>query len=508
MSRTTNSLRNAGVSVLSHLLTAVMSFACRTVFIYTLGREFLGISSLYTNVLTILSISELGLSTVITYRLYLPLKEGDHAQICALMDFFRKAYRVIGAVVLVLGLALMPFLPHLMNGVTDKVNIYVYYLLYLAQSVVSYGFFSYKSILLIADQKKYLTDLVTVGCRAVVNLLQIAVLVIWRSFFLYTVLHVLSVMGQNIVSAILADRRYPYLRAQKATLDRSQRRLVFSDLYAAFLQKVSVAIGTSTDNLIISAFVGIVQVGLYNNYLLIISTIQTFLSGISQALTASIGNLLAGSDARRSREVFRKLSLLNSYLICLCSVCFLVLLRPFILLWAGEAYLLDTATTVVIVLNFATNHLQSVVLNYRSAAGLFVHGKYRSVINAVLNLGLSLILVRDLGMMGVFLGSVISRLVTVWWYDGWLVCRRVFQSGPWWYYGSCGLCLVLTGVCWLIAEWLCSSLPNVSWWALFVRLAACLAVTCTVYLLAFGRSREWHELLNMFRSRLRRRGGK
>lgn len=161
MSRTTNSLRNASAAIGGQLLNNLLRFVCRTVFIHTLGREYLGISSLYTNVLTILSITELGFSTAVTYSLYEPLAKDDRPAVRAIMAFFRKAYRAVGLAVLLLGLALMPFLPHLMTGVTDKVNIYQYYLLYLAETVVSYLFFAYKSTLLIADQKKYAAELVS-----------------------------------------------------------------------------------------------------------------------------------------------------------------------------------------------------------------------------------------------------------------------------------------------------------------------------------------------------------
>ncbi len=505
MSRTSNSLRNAGTAMLAQAAVVLLNFACRTVFIHTLGQEFLGISGLYANVLTVLSISELGFSTVITYRLYEPLARDDRAMVRSLMAFFRNAYRIVGLAVLALGLGLIPFLPRLMTGVTDKINIYQYYLLYLAQTVTGYWFFAYKSVLLQADQKKYLVDLVSIGCRAVISLAQMAVLVVWRSFFGYTVLAVLSGVAQNIVTAVLVDRRYPYLKEPAQPLDRNQRKDLFSGVYATFLQRVSVAVGSATDNLIISACISVTAVGLYSNYQLVVGAVQTFLSAVFSAVTASVGNLLAEGKKRDSLAVFRSLTVLNSWLVALCSVCFLSLFPMFIRLWAGETYLLDGFTTAMIVLNFATNYLQSVVLTYRSAAGLFVYGKYRSVANAVINLGISLVLVGPMGMAGVFLGSVISRLVTVWWYDGWLVCRRVFETGPWWYYGSCAGTLLLAGGCCWVVELLCGGMETL-WWTLLLRLGLCIVVTSGVYALVFGRSPEAGLLLERLKLVLGRRG--
>lgn len=504
MSRTSNSLRNAGTAMLAQMAVVLLNFACRTVFIHTLGKEFLGISGLYTNVLTVLSISELGFSTVITYRLYEPLARDDRAMVRSLMAFFRTAYRIVGLAVLVLGLGLMPFLPRLMTGVTDKINIYHYYLLYLAQTVTGYWFFAYKAVLLQADQKKYLVDLVSIACKVLVALAQMAVLLVWRSFMGYTVLAVLSVAAQNVATAVLVDRRYPYLKEPAQPLDKAQKKDLFSGVYATFLQRVSVAVGTATDNLIISSCISVAAVGLYSNYQMVVGAVQTALGAVFNAVTASVGSLLAEGKKKESLAVFRSLMVLDSWLVALCSVCFLSLFPTFIRLWAGEDYLLDGFTTAMIVLNFATNYLQSVILIYRSAAGLFVYGKYRSVANAVLNLGVSLILVEPLGMAGVFLGSVISRLTTVWWYDGWLVCRRVFGTGPWWYCGCCAGTLVLAGACHGVVELLCGGMPA-SWWALLLRLVLCVLTTTGVFALLFGRSPEAKLLLDRLKTVLRRR---
>lgn len=504
MSRTSNSARNAAGSMVNQLVTALLRFACRTAFIHTLGQEFLGISSLYSNVITILSITELGFSTVITYSLYEPLAKGDRETVRALMGFFKKVYRVVGLAVLLLGLALMPFLPRLMTGVTDKVNIYHYYLLYLLQTVVSYLFFAYKSVLLIADQKKYLVDLSAAVCHGVVCAAQIAALLVFRSFLAYTVLGIAQGIAQNIAAAVLVDRRYPYLKEPAKPLTVEEKKPLLHGVYAMFLQKVSTAVGTATDNLIISACVSVTAVGLYNNYYLIVSTVQSVLGNLFRAITASLGNLHVTQSREKSGFVFRSLNLCNSFLVALCGVCFLTMFRPFLILWAGESYLLDDATVVIIVLNFATNYLQNVVQIYRTATGLFVVGKYRSVANAALNLGLSLIFVQWWGMAGVFLGSIVSRLLTVWWYDGWVLCRRGFGVSAWGYYGSCGVSLAVMAVAAMASFALCGKLP-VSWWTMLAGGAVGAAVCTAVYVLLYGSSREVAYLWEQVKS-LRKRG--
>ena len=500
MSRTTNSLRNAGAAMAGQMLNNVLRFICRTAFIYTLGEEYLGISSLYSNVLTILSISELGLSTAITYSLYDPIARDDREAIRSLMAFYKKAYRMVGLAVLVLGLALMPFLPKLMTGVTDKVNIYEYYLLYLAQSVISYLFFAYKSALLIADQKKYLADFVSYGCQWAVAVAQILSLVFLRSFFVYTVLAIGGSAVQNVMTAVLVDKKYPWLKGEAEPLPEEARKGVFSRVYALFLQKVSTAVGNATDNLIISTFVSVAAVGLYDNYHMIVKIVQNVLSGVFRAMTASLGNLFATQERQRSEFVFRSLSLLNGWLVATCSVCFLTLFQPFVRMWAGEKYLLDFSVVAVIVLNFATNYMQNVVLIFREASGLFVRGKYRSVANAVMNLVVSLILVRYMGITGVFLGSVISRLATNWWYDAWILFQYGFHKKPTWYYVNCLTTILLIALCFFGVELICGGLPGSGWGDLILRGIASVGLTGAVYLLLYGRTAEFAYLKDRVRA--------
>lgn len=491
MSRTTNSLRNAGTAIGGQLLNNLLKFACRTAFIYTLGQEYLGISSLYTNILTILNISELGFASAVTYSLYDPLARQDQEAIRSIMAFFRTAYRVIGLVVLGLGLALMPILPKLMTGVTDKVNIYQYYLIYLLQTVVSYLFFAYKSTLLVADQKKYAVDLVSYLCQVVMNLAQIAVLFLFHSFLLYTILAIVANIMQNITTAILVDRRYPYLKEPAKKLTRKEGKQIVQRVYAASLYKISTAIGVATDNLVISSMVSILAVGLYNNYAMIIQIIQKLLSSLFQSVSSSLGNLYATESRAKNEFVFRSLNLLNNFLVTTCSVCFLVLFQPFIALWVGEAYLLPFSVVVTAVVNFATNYLQNVVQIYKNASGVFVRGKYRALATAVLNLGISIVLAKRIGITGVLLGSIISRMVTTWWFDGWLLYRAGFGQSPWPYFRDCFLTGFFTALCYGCVKLLFFRITLPGWGMLTLMGAACVLIPAGLYFAVYHNSREF-----------------
>ena len=496
MSRTKNSLLNITASIGGQLLTNVLRWICRMVFIYTLGKEYLGISSLYANILTILSLSELGLGSAITYSLYKPLAENDTEAVKSLMAFFKKAYRWIGIAVLGLGLCLMPFLPHLMTGSTEVINIYLYYFLYLAQTVVSYLFFAYKAILLTADQKKYIVDVVMYILQIVMNAVQIVILFVWHSFFAYTAAVIVYNIMQNMVVAFIVDRKYPYLKGPSEKLSRQRRRDVFARVYAMSLYRISSVIGTATDNLIISANISVIAVGLYDNYYMIIQVVQKLLKGIFQAFTSSLGNFYVLESRERNEFMFRSLNLANSWLVAFCSVCFAVLLQPFIQLCFGGEYLLDYPVVIIIVANFATNYVQNVVQIYTDASGLFVKGKYRAVMTAVLNLGISIILVKNIGLAGVFLGSIISRMVTTWWYDAWLLYRHGFHKSPLPYFRNCLSTMILIIVSTAIVQRFTLMWQGATWPDIVIKGILCVIVVNGIYLLIYGRSKEFRYLLS------------
>lgn len=504
-SRVRNSIRNAATSVGGQLLNNLLRFVCRTVFIYTLGKEFLGISSLYTNILTLLSISELGFSSAVTFSLYKPLAENDRETIRSLMAFYKKAYRVIGLIIFGVGMCLMPFLPKLMTGVTDKVNIYLYYFLYLMQTVVSYLFYAYKAVLLTADQKKYISDLISYFCQIVMNVLQIIVLFTLRSFFIYTVLLIAENIVANLLVAAAADRHYPYIHGSAKPLSDGQKKDIFSRVYAMALYKVSSAVGTATDNLIISAWISVAAVGIYNNYYMIIQVFQNLLTGVFQSVSASVGNQFVGESRDRNAFIFRCLNLANNFLVTMLSVCFLTVFQPFITIWIGKDYLLADSVLWIVVYNFATNYYQYVVQIYREATGVFVKGKYRAVATAVSNLIISIILVQLMGIGGVFLGSIISRMATTGWYDVVLVHRNGLQRSPVSFFLEETMCCGLIAVLGITVNRITALLFRSSWVLLITRGVLSIVLTAAVFCLIYGRSGEFAYLKNNVMKRFLKR---
>ncbi|MEE3420693.1 MAG: MATE family efflux transporter [Lachnospiraceae bacterium] len=504
-SRTVNSLRNAATSLGGQALNNVLRFVCRTVFVYTLGKNYLGISTLYSSVLTLLSIAELGFGTAITYSLYKPLAEGDTEKIKSLMQYFKKAYRTIGFVIFGLGMCLMPFLPKLLTRIPNEINIYEYYLLYLLQTVVSYLFFAYKAVLLNADQKKYITDLIQYMVQVLMNVVQIIELFAVRSFFLYTVLAIVFAVVQNIATAAYVDRRYPYLKEKAQPLGKAEKKTIFTQVYATALYKVSAAIGTATDNLIISAYISTAMVGIYGNYFLIIQVFQNIIDGVVRAFSASVGNLFAVSSREKSEFTFRCLNLLNDFAVAFCAVEFMSIFQPFMTLWMGRTMLISNTVLIIVVYNFAANYMQLVVNIYNESTGTFVYGKYRAVATAVLNLIISIVLVKKMGLAGVFLGTIISRAITMFWFDPMILYKKAFQMPVHGYFLQYGITMaVITG---------CSALVYVAGMPFTSHPILCmiekgilaLVVTPAFYWLIYHRSEEYRFLMEKAKGMLKKR---
>ncbi len=496
--RTVNSLKSVATGVGGQALTFLLQFVNRIVLINTIGVEYLGISGLFTSVITILSIGELGIGTAICYALYKPLAQGDTKKVCATMNLLKNAYRVVGISIVIFGVVFYPFLPHFMKGTTDLVDVNAVYALYIADSAFSYFFFAYKSALLQADQKKYVVNIIGNAAAVATIALRTVVLALTRSYIAYMVVQTVGNISKSLVCSIIVNKRYPYLASgKKERLSRDERRGVFKNLFALSVNKISNTILGSTDNLIIANRISMIAVGLYSNYSLITMAVTQLVKSVFSAFTASIGNLFAAENKEKSEFVFRCMNFLNFWFYGFCAISLFNLLNPFIALVWGRDMLFDDLTVLIIVLNFLTEGLQNAVLSYKDACGLFWQGRYRPVASVIVNLVLSVVLAVYMGIAGIFLGTIISRFVTTWWFDARLVHRHAFGISPKKYYlryfaSLFRVCAVGAAIFFATAP-----LEKYGYAALFAyRLAACVVVPNIIFLLRFRKTEEFIYILD------------
>lgn len=495
--RTGKTIRNTAFGLAFKLLDTVVSFVLRTVFIYTLGRTYLGINGLFTNVLTVLSLMELGVGGAIVFSLYEPLAKGDHAKVSALMRLYRRAYAVIGIAVCAVGVALTPALPYIIKSTVDVENLHIIYWLTIANTAISY-FLSYRRSLLIADQRADINSKNQMLFRLVRVAVLSVVLFVCRNFVLYLIADVLVTLASNLHITYVAKKRYAHIeRAPEVLLDREEKQRIFKYMRATILQKVGQTTVNSTDSILISAFIDTALVGVYANYLLIYTGFESIVYRIFSGITASVGNFSVEKDEREAEVLFRRISFLNFLMTAGITVGLFALINPFISLWIGEDYLLSGAAVKVLVLNFYLTVICNAQTCFISAVGrLSYKNRFRSLVETVVNLVVSLLLVTQtgLGVTGVLLGTTCCFLLGRVWMDVFVLYRHWFGCSPVGYYARYALRLAVTAafclVCGGLTERLFGAI-GLSWASWLLAAMITVAITGAGMVLLFCRNAEF-----------------
>lgn len=424
--RTKKSIFNISSNFTILMIKTILSFVTRTIFIKFLGEEALGLNGLFTNILSMLSLAELGISMAINFSLYTPLANNDKKTISALMSFYRKIYQYIGLIVLSLGLFLIPFLKYLIKDINQIDNVYLIYLLYLLNSTFSY-FISYKETLIIADQKKYkLTSIEILGIL-ITSIFQIIFLITTRSFIYYLIIQIVISFIQRIWINIYITREYSDIDFfSKEKLDFKEKEVIEKNIKAMFFHKIGDYCLNGTDNLIISYFINIVAVGIYSNYLVITGILNNIVSTIYNGITASVGNLIAVSNNDKKESLFNKIDFVGFVLYGFITICLINLFNDFIILWIGENFCLSFSIVLVISINFYLSGMRSSCHTFKAASGLFDVDKFTPLIQSIVNLVISIVLVKKIGLIGVLLGTLLSGVVLPNWQRPKLIYKYVF----------------------------------------------------------------------------------
>ena len=410
--RTRYSVINAIVSIIAQVITIVITFISRKVFLMTLGETVLGINSLFSQIISMMSLVELGIGSAIIYSLYKPLADENKPQIAAIMTLYRKIYTIIGILVLAIGVCITPFIKWFITGDISAVDhLYLIFLLFVINASLSY-FNAYKQNLIVADQKKYITIIYHYGLFVILNIFQIIVLIRTGNFILYLILQILVTILENVILSYKTKIMYPYLSEYKGEQVESETiNHMKKNVKALICHRVGGIFVSSTDTLIISKFVGIVVVGKYTNYNYITNAFNTLTSNLFSSFTSSVGNYNVNATNDDNYKLFKKLFLLNFMVFGFISVCCYCLMNDFISIFFGDNMLLDELVLLLIVLKFYFNGMRSALLTYKDALGIYHEDRYRPIVEGIMNLVLSLILAKCIGLAGVILATIMSNLV-------------------------------------------------------------------------------------------------
>lgn len=485
-SRSIKSVRNIITANATKLLSFVLAFVSRTVFIRVFGAEMLGLNGLFANVLSILSLADLGFSTAMTYSYYKPIAENDKKKIAALNHFYKKLYCIIAVAIAVVGLALIPFLKLIINLENEVDNLYIYYLITLANTVVSY-LFVYKTTVLGAYQETYIVTKYSMIMSTISTVTQIILMLLFKNYIVYLSVAVFFTFINNVYVSHVADKRYPFIK-EPGELDKKEKKTIFSNLKSIFLYKLSSVLMNSTDNIIISKIVGTVVVGYYSNYLTVINFINSFISSLFYSLTASIGNLMVQECEEKQYRIFKDVQVISAWSCMVVSSCVYVLINRFIALWIGDEFVMNNLTVIAIAINFFLSCLLYPIWIFREAAGIYLKTKYIMVVCALLNIVLSIIMGKFLGVAGILFASAISKLLTYIWYEPIILFKNFFKKSPAKFFASAIAISVLTVTVSVLLSYIDSKIAISGIGGFILSAIACFAASNIIYILVYCRN--------------------
>ena len=419
MSRTKNATRNLMFGVLSKAQQIFIPFLMRTIMIYFLGIQYLGLNSLFTSVLSVLNLAELGVGSAMVFSMYKPIAENDKTTICALMRLYRIYYRIIGAVILVAGLCLLPFIPKLIKGpVPPDMNVYILYLLNLLTTVFTYWLFAYKNSILTAHQRRDIRSKISLTTMMIRYGLQIVAIIFLRSYYDYIMVALLTQIASNIITAIISNKMYPDFHPA-GKLPKEEVKQINQRIRDVFTAKLGGTITNSADTIVISAFLGLSILAMYQNYYFIMNSVLGFIMIIFTASKASIGNSIVTESVDKNFFDYRRMTFLLLWLSTICICCFMCMYQPFMKLWMGEKRMLGIDIVILLCMYFFVYLLNQLSCVYKDAAGIWHQDRFRPLISGLANLALNLATVRWLGLYAIVLSTVVSY---------------IFVCMPWLYY--------------------------------------------------------------------------
>ncbi|MDO4332417.1 MAG: polysaccharide biosynthesis protein [Eubacteriales bacterium] len=506
MGRVKYATRNIMFGFAGNIITMLAHFVLRRVFISTLGDTLLGVETLYTDILTVLSLAELGVGTAVNYNLYGPVARGETEKIKSYMLLYKKAYRVIAIVIAVAGLALVPFLPVIVGdpGYITLNELRVYYLIFLFNTVSTY-FVAYKYSLANADQKNYIQTNVNTVTKLISLACQTAALLVLPNFLLYLLIQAGVELAQKIFVSCYLNKKYPVLKEKNVTpLTKEENDDVVSKVKALMLHRIGDMARLQTDTIIISAFLGVIWTGMIGTYKMFVSSVSNYVNVIFNSVISSFGNLIATEGEEKQFQLFKVYRFFAIWVYGFSAVGFLLLLSPLVELYAGKERVLATSIITWYLVDYFFKGERVVLSNFKTAAGVFEQDKYLTLIQGAVNLVISLALVTKIGMAGVYVGTVISGLIAnitkpI------IIYKTCFHRTAGSYFKDSLKYLVVIGVTLVILIPLQNFLmPQVTVPGFVMMIVVITVVFNGIFLAGFGRSEEFKYLYRMMMTRFRR----
>lgn len=503
MNRTKNALRNISWGLIQKLCMLLLPFLTRTALIKFLGADYLGLSSLFTSILGLLSLAELGISNAIISSMYKPIADKDTDTICALMAFYRRAYYLIGIIVIVVGIGLMPFLGNLINGdVPNDINLQALYLIYLFNTAISYFLFSYRNCIFIAHQRNDINSKIQTICSILQNLLQILLIIFIKNYYCFAIIIPISSVSVNLITAFLARKTYPEY-VTRGSLNASVKTEVKQRVLGLMLGKISSTIRSSIDSLFISAFLGLTLVAMYSNYFYVVTSVAGIIQTLESALVAGVGNSVTTDSVEKNHDDFLKFTFMLQWIVGWCSICVLCLEQPFMELWVGKELMFGNTMVVLCALYLFVCCICIIRSIYTQALGLWWSLRYLSFIDIFVNIGLNYFLGKIFGVYGILTATIIDiAFVSIPW-TTYFLFRDYFGLKKYWQYMALYIKYFAISAGTGFITWQICNLNSFD--SIFLKLLSnagiCIIIPNMVYLLVFRKNKYFMSIFSIIKSK-------
>lgn len=489
--RTKNTVIGASWGIVEKISSIVLPFILRTVLIKKLGSEYLGLSSLFSSILQVLNLTELGFGAASVFAMYKPIADDDYEMVGGILNYLKRIYRVIGVLILLIGILFTPFLKYVIAGsIPSDVNIYILYMIYVCNSAISYLLYAHKNALLSAFQLSRITNKIAFLVNTLIRIGQICVLAFFQNYYFYILLIPIGTIISNFSNSFIANKYYSKWMGDHK-LSKEIRSSIKSKLFPLMSTKLAGILVNSADTLVISAFLGLSEVAVYNNYYYIMNSISGFLIIIYGAMQAGIGNALVSDSHEKILADFNKFCFINNWVVTLCTVCLLCLYQPFMELWVGRDLLLPFGMVVLFCIYFYANTIQRIVVIYKDAAGIWKEDMVRCYLSCSLNLLVNVTTVRYIGLYGVIGSSVIANLVGLPWM-AFILYRSVFKCSSLDFYRTeikdAIIAALVSGIVYLV----CCNIPY-GFVGILLRAFICIIVANFLLYLFFRKSQSFDE---------------
>lgn len=493
MERTKNSIKGIISGFINKFVLLLLPFFVRTVFINTLGIKYLGLNSLFSSILNILNLAELGVGSAISYSMYSAIAKKDTERIRSLEFLYKRTYRIIGLIVLGIGICTLPFVKFICNGdIPSNINIYILFLMHLLNSSLTYFLFSYKNCILSAHQQNYIVNNVNTVINTILSVLQIVVLLLGGNYYFYLFLIILSTIFNNLIIAYFAHKRYPQYYAE-GEIDSIEKKQIYNKVKALFFYKIGGIVLSSVDSIVITYYLGLTVLGNYNNYYYVITALFGFIQIINGSMVAGIGNSIVSETVEKNKSDFDKIFFFQSWLICFCTISLLCLYQNFMFIWLGKNHMFEFMVVILLSVYFYVWKMMETVNLYKEAAGLWEFDKYRPLVASAINLVLNIILVNYIGIYGIILSTIISIVCVIFPWSTYILFREYFKKGYFEYLKKIFINFIITIIIAIMTYYICSIFGENNFKNLIFRMIVCIIIPNLYYLLFYFKTKIFSE---------------